>query len=85
MARRSRERTRTIARDKAVPGYIQQSGDIASLAFARVRTYGSGALAWLGGFRAGFHGVPYVRPLGRLDPQAWTLGFIEGRGHRGKL
>ena len=38
----------------------------------------------LGGFRAGFHGAPFVRPLGALDSETWALGFIEGRGHRGE-
>lgn len=84
MARRSHERTRTVFRDQEIPGCAQQVSDVASLAFARVRTHGNGALAWLGGFRAGFHGAPYVRPLGRLDPQSWALGFIEGRGCRGR-
>jgi hypothetical protein len=83
MERRTRKGTRTVSRDQEIPECAQQASNVASLAFARVRTHGNGALAWLGGFRAGVHGAPYVRPLGALDPEKSALGFIEGRGHRG--
>jgi len=55
-----------------------------SLAFTRLcrNNKAQGALAWLTGFRAGFYGAPYVWPLGTLDPHAWAVGFIEGRGSR---
>ena len=82
MARRSRERTRTVSRDQVIPGCPQQAGDVASLAFRRVCRSNTGALAWLTGFRAGFYGASYVWPLGTLDPQVWAIGFIEGRGSR---
>jgi hypothetical protein len=87
MARRSLERRRTRAYDQAVLECTQQAGDRAvSLAFTRLCRINKaqGALAWLCGFRAGFYGAPYVWPLGALDPQVWAVGFIEGRGSRGR-
>jgi hypothetical protein len=66
----------------------QQAGDrIVSLAFARLccTNKAQGALARLSGFRAGFYGAPYAWPLGTFDPQVWAVGFIEGRGHRGRV
>ena len=85
MARRSSERRRTRAYDQAVLECTQQAGDrVVSLAFTRLcrNNKAQGALAWLTGFRAGFYGAPYVSPLGTLDPHAWAVGFIEGRGSR---
>ena len=80
MARRSRERTRTVSRDQVIPGCPQQAGDVASLASRRVCRSNTGALAWLTGYRAGYYGDPYVWPLGALDAHIWAIAFIEGRG-----
>jgi hypothetical protein len=82
MGRREAQPTRTVIRDQVIRGNIQQAS-ISSLAFER-RTNKPGALAWLVGYRAGFYGDPNIWPLGALDPQPWALGFIEGRGHRGR-
>jgi hypothetical protein len=86
MARRCLQRRRTPAYDQVVLKCTQQAGGVTSLAFSRLRRPGTrGQLAWLTGYRAGFYGAPYVRPLGALDPQKWALGFLEGRGHRGRM
>jgi hypothetical protein len=82
MARREAQPTRTVTRDQVIRGNIQQAS-ISSLAFER-RSNKPGAFAWLVGYRAGFYGDPYIWPLGALDPQRWTAGFIEGRGQRGR-
>jgi hypothetical protein len=85
MARRCSQRERTRVHDQVVRQHSQQAGAV-SLAFERTRSREvQGALAWLTGFRAGFYDAPYVWRLGTLDPQVWALGFIEGRGHRGRM
>jgi hypothetical protein len=88
MVRRYLQRRRTRACAQAKVDSTQQAGDrVVLLAFSRLcRTNKSqGRLAWLTGFRAGFYGAPYVWPLEALDPQVWAIGFIEGRGSRGRL
>jgi hypothetical protein len=82
MARAAGQRTRAAARShgkyRRCPKDSAASNNIVSRAFTR--TDKAGALAWLSGFNAGFHGASYVRPLGTLDSQVWAAGFIEGRG-----
>jgi hypothetical protein len=88
MARRCSQRMRTHAcAQEKVESDQQADYRAVSLAFERVRrtNKAQGALAWLSGFRAGFYGAPYVWPLRALDPQVWALGFIEGRGHGGRV
>jgi hypothetical protein len=82
----SRAAARSRVKDDVYPQSLGGGDQVVSLAFRRLcraRTL-RGALAWLGGFRAGFDGAPYVWPLGTLDPQMWAFGFIEGRGYRGR-
>jgi hypothetical protein len=83
MARRCLQRRRTRAYDQVVREGGQQAGErVVSLAVTRLcRTNkAQDALARLGGYFAGFYGDPYVGPRATFDPQAWTVGFIEGRG-----
>jgi hypothetical protein len=89
MASASREAIRTRARmesENVCDQHLEASDSVVSLALTRFcRRKRQGALAWLSGFRAGFYGAPYVRPHGALDPQVWVIGFIEGRGSRGRM
>ena len=41
MERRTRKGTRTVSRDQEIPECAQQASNVASLAFARVRTHGN--------------------------------------------
>jgi hypothetical protein len=85
-AEREAIRTRTRMESENVCDQHLEAGDrLVSPAFVRLcsTNKAQGTLAWLSGFRAGFYGAPYVRPLGTLDPQVWAWGYIEGAGHRG--
>jgi hypothetical protein len=87
MARRDTQRKRTVSRDQVIREYSQQaSGNIALLAFGRVsRAASDDPVAWLYVFSAGYRGKPYVRSVRAQDPLAWSLGYIEATGWRGRV
>ena len=87
MPKRCGQHSRAIACSRAKDGVYPQGvapcDRFTSLAFWRVcRLANRNQLAWLVGFRAGYHGDPYIWPLGALDPHIWSIAFIEGRGYR---